>query len=132
VLGLFLFFDILPRIRRNEVTMRDVNKLDPEHGLLRQQLLETSIALEIVKTERNYLKTQLADTQFHLQHALQRAERMEHRLEATTRALTRMSESMITVSKQSSWVEVEYQGRPVLRLENPVGLPDRPHRLAYG
>lgn len=109
--------------------MLDVNKLDPEHGSLRQQLLETSIALEIVKTERDYLKTQLADAQFHLQHALQRAERMEHRLDATTRALTRMSESLIAVAKQSSWVEVEHQGRPVLRLDNPVSLSGRAHRL---
>jgi chromosome condensin MukBEF ATPase and DNA-binding subunit MukB len=112
--------------------MRDGDTENHDPHCLARQLMETSIALEIVKNERDHLKTQLADAQFHLQHALTRADRMEHRLDATTRALTRLSESLISVPKQSSWVEIAYQGRPVLRLENPVGIAGMPQSLTFG
>ena len=94
-----------------------------------RQYLEVSVALEIVKTERDQLRDRLAEVQYHLQQTMQRADRMEQRLHAAHASLARLSESLITPPQISSWAEVEHDGHKVLRLDNPVRKPSRPHLI---
>jgi hypothetical protein len=85
-----------------------------------RQYLEVSVALEIVKTERDQLRARLGEMQYHLQQTMQRADRMEQRLHAAHASLARLSESLITPPRISSWSEVDHNGHKVLRLDNPV------------
>ena len=94
-----------------------------------RQYLEVSVALEIVKTERDQLRERLAEVQYHLQQTMQRADRMEQRLHAAHASLARLSESLITPPAISSWAEVEHDGHKVLRLDNPVRKPTRPYLI---
>ena len=94
---------------------------------MQRQFLEASVALEIVKTERDQLRARLGEMQYHLQQTMQRADRMEQRLHAAHASLARLSESLITPPQISNWAEVDYDGHKVLRLDNPVRKPTRPY-----
>ena len=96
---------------------------------VQRQYLEVSVALEIVKTERDHLLARLGEMQYHMQQTLQRADRMEQRLHEAHASLARLSESLITPPQISSWAEMDHDGHKVLRLDNPVRKPIRPYLI---
>jgi len=85
-----------------------------------QKLMETSIALEITRFQRDSLKDQIDQLSAQLQSTTQRAERAEARLHDTTVMLSNLSMQATAMVKMSSISEVFIEGRAVLRLLNPV------------
>lgn len=85
-----------------------------------QKLMETSIALEITRFQRDSLKDQIDQLSAQLQSTTQRAERAEARLHDTTVMLSNLSMQATAMVKMSSTLEVFIEGRAVLRLLNPV------------
>jgi chromosome segregation ATPase len=88
-----------------------------------QKLMETSIALEITRFQRDSLKDQIDQLSAQLQSTTQRAERAEARLHDTTVMLSNLSMQATAMVKMSSVSEVFIEGRGVLRLSNPVLAP---------
>lgn len=92
---------------------------------MQRKFLEASIALELVKAERDHLRARLGEMQYHMQQTMQRADRMEQRLHSAHASLARLSESLIAAPQISSWAEIDHDDRKVLRLDNPVRRPNR-------
>ena len=88
-----------------------------------KDLMETSIALEITRFQRDSLKDQIDQLSAQLQSTTQRAERAEARLHDTTVMLSNLSMQATAMVKMSSVSEVFIEGRAVLRLLNPVFAP---------
>ena len=88
-----------------------------------QKLMETSIALEITRFQRDSLQNQIDQLSAQLQSTTQRAERAEARLHDTTVMLSNLSMQATAMVKMSSVSEVFIEGRGVLRLSNPVFAP---------
>ena len=91
-----------------------------------RKLLQVSVALEVIKTERDQLRDRLTEMRYSLQQTMQRADRIEQRLHVAHESLTRLSENIITPPHISSWGEVDHDGCKVLRLDNPLPQPTRP------
>ena len=88
-----------------------------------QKLMETSIALEIARFQRDSLKSQIDLLSMQLHSTTQRAERAEARLHDTTVMLSNLSMQATAMGKMSSVSEAFIEGRCVLRLVNPVLAP---------
>ena len=88
-----------------------------------KELMETSIALEITRFQRDSLKDQIDQLSAQLQSTTQRAERAEARLHDTTVMLSNLSMQATAMIKMSSVSKVFIEGRAVLRLLNPVVTP---------
>ena len=88
-----------------------------------KELMETSIALEITRFQRDSLKDQIDQLAAQLQSTMQRAERAEARLHDTTVMLSNLSMQATAMIKMPSVSEVFIEGRAVLRLLNPVFAP---------
>lgn len=91
-----------------------------------RKLLQVSVALEVIKTERDQLRDRLTEIRYSLQQTMQRVDRIEQRLHVAHESLARLGESLITPPYISSWAEVDHDGRKVLRLDNPLPQPTRP------
>ena len=85
-----------------------------------KERLETAIALEITRFQRDSLKAQIEQLSAQLHSATQRAERAEERLHETVIMISNLSMQAIATVKLSSVSEVFIEGRSVLRLLNPV------------
>ena len=88
-----------------------------------EELMETAIALEITRFQRDSLKAQVEQLLVQLHSATQRAERAEERLHETTIMLSNLSMQATATVRMSSVSEVFIEGRSVLRLSNPVIAP---------
>ena len=88
-----------------------------------KELMETSIALEITRFQRDSSKDQIDQLAAQLQSTMQRAERAEARLHDTTVMLSNLSMQATAMIKMPSVSEVFIEGRTVLRLLNPVFAP---------
>ena len=86
-------------------------------------LLETTVALEITRYQRDSLITQVSQLSEQLKSATQRAERAEDRLHETTTMLSRLSLQATAIGAHSSVSEIFIEGRSVLRLANPIVVP---------
>jgi len=85
-----------------------------------RRLLETTVALEIAKTERDGLRVQAEDLRAQLAAATARAEKAEDRLQETTRMLFDLGRDAAGARPHSSATEVMVEGRSVLRLSRPI------------
>lgn len=85
-----------------------------------QRLLEVSVALEMMRSERDQLRSHVALLRDQLQTATQRAERAEDRLQESTRMIAHLGMQAILGQRCSSATEVHVDGKSVLRLYNPV------------
>ena len=86
-------------------------------------LMETAIALEIVKFQRDSLKDQVEQLAAQLGAATLRAERAEERLHETTIMLSKLSLQATCDAARSTLTEILVEGRSILRLENPIHVP---------
>ena len=84
------------------------------------RLLEVSVALEIVRVERDHLRTEVTILRDQLAKAVERAERSELRLHEVTMTMAELSREAILMPARSHATEVLMDGRSVLRLNNPV------------
>jgi len=85
--------------------------------------METAIALEITRFQRDSLKDQVEQLSAQLHTANLRAERAEERLHETTIMLSKLSLQATSHAVRSTLTEVLVEGRSILRLENPVYTP---------
>lgn len=85
-----------------------------------KQLLEVSVALEITKSERDHLRSQITMLQEQMNKAEARAERAEERLHQTTIMMSDLSRQAIAAQSSSAFTEILMDGRSILRLNNPV------------
>jgi chromosome segregation ATPase len=85
-----------------------------------RKLLEVSVALEIVRTERDYLRAEVTSLRDQLAEATARAERSEARLHEVTLAMAELSRQAILMPARSQATEVLMDGKSILRLNNPV------------
>jgi chromosome segregation ATPase len=83
-------------------------------------LFEVSVALEIMRFERDQLHAQITLLQDQLQKATERAERSEARLHEVTMMLAQVSRDALTAPSRSTATEIMMDGRSVLRLNNPI------------
>lgn len=86
-------------------------------------LMETAIALEITKFQRDSLKDQIKQLAAQLSAATLRAERAEERLHETTVMLSKLSLQSTSHAARSTLTEILVEGRSILRLENPIHVP---------
>jgi len=93
-----------------------------------QRLLEVSVALEIVKTERTHLQAKVRGLQDQLQQAQERARCAEARLHEVTLALADLSRQALAAQARSLATEVLSDGKIILRLSNPVQPANAPRR----
>jgi chromosome segregation ATPase len=84
------------------------------------RLLEVSVALEIVRHERDHLRSQLDQLQKQLDQAVSRAERSEARLHEVTMTMAELSRQAILAPGRSNATEIMVDGKSVLRLSNPI------------
>ena len=89
--------------------------------MIDKERVETAIALEITRFQRDSLKAQILQLSAQLRSATQRAERAEERLHETTIMISNLSMQAVATVRLSSVSEVFIEGRSVLRLLNPVG-----------
>lgn len=91
------------------------------------RLLEVSVALEIMRFERDHLRAQMNILQEQVQKAQDRAERAEARLHEVTMVMADLSRQAIHAPARSLATEVMMDGKSILRLSNPVasGYPPR-------
>ena len=85
-----------------------------------KHLLEVSVALEITKSERDHLRSQVTMLQEQLNKAEARAERAEVRLHQTTIMMSDLSKQAIAAQSSNAFTEILMDGRSILRLNNPV------------
>jgi predicted nucleic acid-binding Zn-ribbon protein len=85
-----------------------------------KHLLEISVALEITKSERDHLRSQINMLQEQLNKAEARAERAEARLHQTTILMSDLSRQAIVAQSSTAFTEILMDGRSILRLNNPV------------
>ena len=90
-----------------------------------RQLLEVSVALEIVKTERDECRKRTLMLEEQLAEMTQRARLAEQRLQETTEMLFHFSRDILSSRTRSTVREVVIDGRSILRLEQPVIDPIR-------
>ena len=88
-------------------------------------ILETTVALEITKFQRDSLQAQVDLLSVLLQAATQRAERAEERLHETTIMLSNLNMQASSIAARSNLTEILIEGRSVLKLGNPVFLPKK-------
>lgn len=84
------------------------------------QLLEVSVALEIVKMERDQCREKTKSLEHQLAETTLRAKEAEERLQETTDMLFRLSKAALSARYRSTASEVIIDGRSVLRLEHPI------------
>ena len=87
---------------------------------IQARLFETSVALEIVRSERDHLHDQVALLRDQLDRTTQRAERAEERLHQITLMMGNLGTQAIASQQRSGATEVLMDGRSVLRLNNPI------------
>ena len=87
-----------------------------------RKLLEVSVALEIVRSERDYLRAEISALRGQLAQATARAERSEARLHEVTMTMAELSREAILAPARSHATEVLMDGKSVLRLNNPVAM----------
>jgi hypothetical protein len=83
-------------------------------------LLEVSVALEIVRGERNLLRAEVSMLREQLARETARAERSEARLHEVTMTMAELSREAILAPARSNATEVLMDGKSILRLNNPV------------
>jgi hypothetical protein len=83
-------------------------------------LLEVSVALEIVRRERDHLRKQVDQLQNQLDQAVARAERSEARLFEVTRSMAELTRQALLANGRSDATEITVDGKSVLRLSNPL------------
>ena len=88
-----------------------------------KRLMETAIALEIAKFQRDSLKAQVEQLKVQLNAAAVRAERAEDRLHETTVMLSKLSLQATSHAVKSTIQEVLVEGRTILRLMDPINSP---------
>ena len=84
------------------------------------KLLEVSVALEIVRGERNLLRAEVSMLREQLARETARAERSEARLHEVTMTMAELSREAILAPARSNATEVLMDGKSVLRLNNPI------------
>jgi chromosome segregation ATPase len=85
-----------------------------------RKLLELSVALEIVRSERDYLRAEVSALRDQLTKADERSERAEARLHEVTMTMAELSREAILSPSRSNATEVLMDGKSILRLNNPV------------
>jgi chromosome segregation ATPase len=85
-----------------------------------QQLLEISVALEILRSERDSLRAQVTLLQEQLQKNTERAERAEMRLHEVTMTMADLNRHAILAPTRSTATEILMDGKSILRLNNPI------------
>lgn len=90
-----------------------------------RQLLEVSVALEIVKTERDECRKRTLLLEKQLAEMTQRAHTAEQRWQETTEMLFQFSRDILSSQSRSTVREVVIDGRSILRLEQPIIDPIR-------
>lgn len=85
-----------------------------------RKLLELSVALEIVRSERDYLRAEVSALRDQLTKADERSERSEARLHEVTMTMAELSREAILSPSRSNATEVLMDGKSILRLNNPV------------
>lgn len=85
-----------------------------------RKLLELSVALEIVRNERDYLRAEVSALRDQLTKADERSERSEARLHEVTMTMAELSREAILSPSRSNATEVLMDGKSILRLNNPV------------
>jgi hypothetical protein len=91
-------------------------------GKKSRKLLELSVALEIVRCERDYLRAEVSVLRDQLIKANERSERSEARLHEVTMTMAELSREAILAPARSNATEVLMDGKSVLRLNNPVAM----------
>ncbi len=89
------------------------------------KLLEVSVALEIVKTERDECRKRTLLLEKQLAEMTQRAHTAEQRWQETTEMLFQFSRDILSSHSRSTVREVVIDGRSILRLEQPIIDPIR-------
>lgn len=89
-----------------------------------RRLLEVSIALELAKSQRDYVDAQNRFLEIQLAAAVARAERAEKRLHEATRMVAEFGRDSLRIRNTASTAEVWVEGRSILRLQNPRLPPD--------
>ena len=87
-----------------------------------RRLLEVSVALEIVRNERDYLRVEISALRDQLAKTTERAERSEARLHEVTMTMAALSREAILAPARSTATEVLMDGKSILRLNNPVAM----------
>ncbi len=88
-----------------------------------QRLLEISVALEIIRAERDHLRAQVDFLQEQLQKNIERAERSEARLHEVTMTMADLNRHAILAPLRSTATEILMDGKSILRLNNPIPGP---------
>ncbi len=88
-------------------------------------LLEVSAALEITRFQRDSHAKEIERLEAQLTAATRRAERAEERLHETTMRLSDLGMQIASIAARSTATEVLMDGKSILRLNNPVRVPDR-------
>jgi len=105
----------------NENVGIETEPMTEKNLMIDKERVETAIALEITRFQRDSLKAQILQLSAQLRSATQRAERAEERLHETTIMISNLSMQAVATVRLSSVSEVFIEGRSVLRLLNPVG-----------
>ena len=105
----------------NENVGIETEPMTEKNLMIDKERVETAIALEITRFQRDSLKAQIQQLSAQLRSATQRAERAEERLHETTIMISNLSMQAVATVRPSSTSEVFIEGRSVLRLLNPVG-----------
>ncbi len=91
----------------------------------KKALLEVSAALEITKFQRDSHAREIERLEAQLTAATRRAERAEERLHETTMRLSDLGMQIALTAARSTATEVLMDGKSILRLNNPIRIPDR-------
>jgi hypothetical protein len=89
----------------------------------KRRALELSAALEATKLQRDAYCDQIAKLERRLADADGRAERAEARLYDATLMLASLAMQAVSAPARSSAAEVFVDGKSILRLSNPVKVP---------
>jgi outer membrane murein-binding lipoprotein Lpp len=89
-------------------------------GKKTRKILELSVALEIIRNERDYLHAEVQALRDQLAKANERAERSEARLHDVTMTMAELNREAILAPTRSHATEVLMDGKSILRLNNPV------------
>jgi hypothetical protein len=90
-----------------------------------KQILELSVALEITKFQRDAYREQITKLEQRLADADRRAERAEERLYEAQQIPSSLAMQAVNAPARSNATEVLFDGKSILRLNNPIKFEGR-------